>query len=121
MKCAGYAIQSCLPCLIAVKSVKTSKYDRPKRWKRNNFLDIRRDTIANGAVLWVDDAGPTLRDDDDVGFVRMVQDDGAGSVTAKKVAYPWLGLSRVETDNQSFTVLASAMDCERHSHWAIRW
>lgn len=65
--------------------------------------------VANGAVLWVDDTATTFRDNDDIGFVWMVQNDTAGSPASKKIAYPWFGLLRVETNNQPFAMLAYAM------------
>lgn len=58
------------------------------RRKRNYLFDIYRYDFANGAVLQVDDAAFTFRDDDDVGLVRMIEDEVAGSRTSKKVTYP---------------------------------
>ena len=41
-------------------------------------------------ALWVDNAGLTLCDDDDVGLAGMVDNDVACGVPSDKVAYPRL-------------------------------
>ena len=64
--------------------------------------------------IQVDDAAFTFRDDDDVGLVRMIEDEVASSRTFQETfLYPQFQLPRIETNNHSFAVLASSKVCER--------
>ena len=70
-------------------------------------------------ALWIDNAGFTLRDDNYVGPIGMVEDDVAGGHPSQEIANPWFSLTRVESHDEPLSVFVCAVLAERYGHRAV--